>query len=77
MEINNYAQIAPTGAPSIYFVVNVVAWDGESTYKIPSGMKLVRSDVAGIGYLYNEDTGTFTNPFKDAELVEVTEEMVI
>lgn len=55
MTIQNYAVIDVNGN-----VVNVIAWDGISTYNPGAGLTLVQSDVAGIGWIYA--SGVFTNP---------------
>ena len=43
-------------------VENVVVWDGETPYTPPEGSIIVQSDVAGIGWSYNYETGEFTPP---------------
>lgn len=43
-------------------VENVIVWDGETPYTPPEGSIIVQSDVAGIGWSYNYETGEFTPP---------------
>jgi len=43
-------------------VVNVVLWDGVSTWSPPEGCIAIQSDVAGIGWIYNPDDGSLTPP---------------
>lgn len=47
---------------SVNIVVNVVLWDGVSDWAPPEGCTAIQSDVAGIGWIYNPDDGSFTPP---------------
>lgn len=51
----NYAVVDATGN-----VVLVVVWDGETPYDPSPGFRLVQSDVACAGWIY--DGANFTNP---------------
>lgn len=42
-------------------VVNVVIWEG-AEWLPPRGHLVVKSDTAGIGDIYNEESGEFTKP---------------
>lgn len=55
MTIQNWCLIDASGN-----VDNVISYDGVSPYTPPTGMTLVQSDVAGIGWTYIN--GVFTNP---------------
>lgn len=44
-------------------VVNVCVWDGDTnTWQPPAGTIAVQSDTAGIGWIYDPATQTFTDP---------------
>lgn len=43
-------------------VVNVVVWDGHSSWSPPEGCIAIQSDLAGIGWTYNPKDGSFTPP---------------
>lgn len=51
----NYCVIDENG-----IVQNIILYDGISTYIQPEGILLVQSDIAGIGWTY--ENGIFTNP---------------
>lgn len=41
-------------------VVNTIVWDGVTEYNPGADLTLVQSDIAGIGWTY--ENGEFTNP---------------
>jgi hypothetical protein len=43
-------------------VENIIVWDGVTPYTPPEGTILVRTDTAGIGWIYDPATGEFTPP---------------
>lgn len=43
-------------------IVNVIVWDGVSTWKVPDQCSAIKSDTSGIGWNYNSISKTFTNP---------------
>lgn len=44
-------------------VVNIAWWNGDTnSWQPPDGTIAVQSDVAGIGWIYDPATGTFTDP---------------
>jgi hypothetical protein len=46
-------------------VVNVIAWDGVTSYNPGTGLTLVRSDTAAIGHIYLD--GAFIKPAQGGE----------
>jgi hypothetical protein len=55
MTIQSWCLIDTSGS-----VDNVISYDGVAPYTPPTGMTLVQSDVAGIGWTY--ENGVFTAP---------------
>lgn len=48
---------------STNIVINVVWWNGDTNaWQPPEGTIAIQSDTAGIGWLYDPATGTFTDP---------------
>ncbi len=43
-------------------VVNVILWDGKSSWQPPKGCSVVRSDYCDIGHTYNPEKETFSYP---------------
>ena len=54
----NYAVIDSTSN----IVINTVVWDGVAQWSPPDGCIAVQSDLAGIGWIYNPQDGSFTPP---------------
>lgn len=48
-------------------VINVIEWDGETPFSLPTGRYLVESEDAGIGHVYDPATKTFSDPNAPAD----------